>query len=177
MCVRRRRQTVEIGNSIVSLDLTAGMATRQKSISGAFLVLLALVLACGKPIVASAQAADNARPRISAIRVGLGGCYKVGHWTPICVDASGLTSGEDARIEVTVIDSDGVDTTSAATIQATEGADKNGTATIYTKVGRVGAPIRIALFDGDTSIAQAILRPTASRTLQHPYCSCRQRLS
>ena len=135
------------------------MATRQKSLLHAFLCLLALALACCTPIVANAQAAEDAQPRIAAIRVGLGGCYKVGHWTPICVDTSGLTSSEEVRIEVTVIDSDGVETTSSAPIQSTEDVETNGTATVYTKVGRVGAPIRVSLIDRDTSIAQAILRP------------------
>jgi hypothetical protein len=57
-----------------------------------------------------------------------------------------------------VIDSDGVETTSAAPIPTAD-AGANNSAVVYTKVGRVGAPVQVALVNGETPIARRVIRP------------------
>jgi hypothetical protein len=151
------RHSLEIGSSIELSYSTAGMAIRQKSIARVFFCLLALALVLHKSAGARAQSTGEG-PRIDAVQIGLANCYKVGHWTPIRVDASGIASLKEARFEVTVIDSDGVETTSAAPIPTAD-AGANNSAVVYTKVGRVGAPVQVALVNGETPIARRVIRP------------------
>ena len=112
----------------------------------------------------------SGRPRIAAVRVGIADHYKVGHWTPIEVEASGLDGTiENPRIDITVIDSDGVETTSTATFPESSAVASHRTAIAYTKVGRMGAPIRVLLADGDKQLhTQTVLAATVSQSASAP---------
>jgi hypothetical protein len=125
--------------------------------SFAWLLLLAAALIC-RPAGAVAQDVVLQGPRIGAIRVGLAGCYLLGHWTPVWVEADGVAALKDPRAKVTVVDSDGVATTAAAPLQPSNGNGAKWTAVVYTKIGRRGAEIQIALVDGDEPIAEKSLR-------------------
>ena len=106
-------------------------------------------LACQVSIGVAAQTAANSGPRISSIRVGLANCYKVGHWIPVAVEVEGVAQLEEPRIEVTVDDSDGVPTTAAVHMQPSAAAAPKWNAVSFTKVGRLGATIQVALADTD----------------------------
>jgi hypothetical protein len=124
----------------------------------AFLLLLAGALLSGAPTDA-AQTASNADPQIERARIGLANCYKIGHWTPVRVEISGLQAQDNAAIEVTVIDSDGVATTAAAPCSPMESTHTTGAVTLYTKVGKLGAPIQIVLADGNRRMVESTLWP------------------
>jgi hypothetical protein len=47
-------------------------------------------------------------PRVAAIRVGLAGKYKVGHWTPVWITLAGGTTPTQVRLDVTTPDGDRV---------------------------------------------------------------------
>ena len=143
------------------------MATRRKSISPAFLCLLAL---CSPAVRRSLQMRKRPMmldPGLLRSESASADCYKVGHWTPICVDTSGLTSLEDARIEVTVIDSDGVDNNVNGANSSNRRRGQQWRRQLFTpKLAAWVLPFGSSLIDGDTSIAQTTLRPApTSRTL------------
>jgi hypothetical protein len=104
-------------------------------------------------------AAAEARPKISAVRVGIAGHYKVGCWTPIWVETEAAENLADAHIAVTVVDSDAVATTASAPLQTTARAGGRPTTVIYTKVGRISATIHVAMLDGKKSLDELTLRP------------------
>jgi hypothetical protein len=117
---------------------------------------------------ATAQEADGALPQITGIQVGVANHYKVGHWTPVRVEVSGLAALDDSRIEINVIDSDGVNTTSAVVIPQTATPTADHTAVVYTKVGRMGVPIRAVLSDGGKQIHELTARPNGARVSETP---------
>ena len=59
-------------------------------------------------------AAEPAAPRVVDVRVGVGGHYKIGHWTPVWITVDGIGSLEEPRVEVAVPDNDGVMTVAGA---------------------------------------------------------------
>ena len=69
--------------------------------------------------------------------------------------------GEKQQVEVTVADSDGVPTTASAPLTAAEASHGSSSASVYTKVGRVGSPIQVSLLDGERRIDEQTLRPDA----------------
>ena len=61
---------------------------------------------CLVPLVSVAQ--EPQPPQILDVRVGFGGRYKVGGWTPVEVTLLGGDIPLTARVELTVADGDGV---------------------------------------------------------------------
>jgi hypothetical protein len=103
--------------------------------------ILAAVIAffCGASALAAGQPEEG--PRIASCHVGFDDHFKVGFWTPIWVNVAGAPHDAQLSIEVTTSDSDGV----AMTVSA----PCTGESTlIYTMVGRIGSPIRVALLSG-----------------------------
>lgn len=89
--------------------------------------------------------------QIIDVRVGLKNHFKLGCWTPIAVEidgGAGATETKDLRVEVTVVDSDGVPTTASTPI-ATLGTGSSRQIVVYTQVGRIGSPIDISFRAGD----------------------------
>ena len=101
---------------------------------------------------------QSARPRLSDIRLGISNYYKVGHWTAVWAEVEGEVPPA-ARVEVTVADSDGVATTADAPLEANSAQNGRSAALVYTRVGRVGAPIRVALVDDGQLLAERTLHP------------------
>ena len=76
-----------------------------------FFVGVPLLLAM--PVLAGASSvwAENTELDIVDVRIGFGGSYKLGCWTPLQVDVAGGSEGCSGRVSITVPDSDGVPTT------------------------------------------------------------------
>ena len=129
-----------------------------------FMLLLVAIMAC--QFVPRTLAAETAiaEPKIVAARIGLKNHYKVGFWTPVSVDVdytAGAEAAKDLRVDVTVVDSDGVATTASAPLSTQTASDGRRSAVVYTQVGRVGSPIRVSLVDGDRQLDELALLPTA----------------
>src|SRR5262245_54613569 len=88
-----------------------------------------LGLNCG---IDMAQAAEP-RPRITSVRVGIAGHYKVGCWTPISIDTATTENLENGQVAVTVVDSDAVPTTASAPLQFQTAGNGRPTTVVYTK--------------------------------------------
>ena len=88
-----------------------------------------------------ANAAELAPAKIVACRVGIGGQFKVGFWTPVWVDVESAESAPKLLVEVTVNDSDGVATTMPAPLPVTSSTGKLSTCLLYTRIGKIGSAI------------------------------------
>ncbi|MEX2309279.1 MAG: hypothetical protein WD738_16890 [Pirellulales bacterium] len=107
----------------------------------------------------------NDHPRIVDCRVGFDGQFKVGFWTPIWVAVAGDVARRPVRVEATTIDSDGVHVSVSAPLE-TGGDSAEGIwpVLLYTKVGRIAAPIHVTLFsDDDTVLDRFELSPNTER--------------
>ena len=104
-------------------------------------------------------------PQIAECRIGFNGHFKVGFWTPIWVAVSGDVAGRPLRVEATTIDSDGVPVSTAAQVETGgESAEGLWPVLLYTKVGRIGAPVHLSLFAEDDSVLDRFdLSPNADR--------------
>lgn len=102
--------------------------------------LLAAVSLATHPL--AADAVESSASTIKNCSVGLDGTLKVGHWTPVWIETSG-TSGGDARLELTAMDSDGVEVTVASDVAS------EGRTLLYTRVGRLGSKLRVRLVNAD----------------------------
>src|SRR6188472_3842078 len=124
----------------------------------------ALVVAVGAAIAAfvdSSFAADTAtQAKIERVELGVKNHFKDGSGTPIRSEIDGAPTGEKQQVEVTVEDSDGIPTTASAPLTAGAGGH-NSSATVYTKVGRIGSVIQVSLVDGERRIVEQTLRPDA----------------
>jgi hypothetical protein len=105
-------------------------------------LLSALVLLLLVESFAPASAEGTDAPHIAGCRVGFNGLFKVGHWTPVWVNVAGVTA-ERPTIELTAIDSDGVDVTISAA------SDETHPTLLYTRLGRLSASIHLRLVSAD----------------------------
>ncbi len=120
---------------------------------GGLALLVALVGgSCPKTV---ANAAEVAPAKIVACRVGIGGQYKVGFWTPVWVDVESAESAPKLLVEVTVNDSDGVATTMPAPLPVTSSNGKISTCLLYTRIGRIGGAIDVKLL-GDGKVVDEV---------------------
>jgi len=106
---------------------------------------LLLTLFAAAPLESGVFAAADSGPAITECRVGLDGTLKVGHWTPVWVEVAVGTAAK-ARIELTAIDSDGVEVTVAREVASA------GPNLLYTRVGRLGSSLRLRLLDAEGNI-------------------------
>ena len=98
-------------------------------------------------VCAAAAMADDARespPHLAGCRIGFDGQYKVGHWTPLWVDVADAKVDEPLQLEVTTLDNDGVEVTTPHQV-----ATGQESTLLYIYVGRLSAPIRVALLTED----------------------------
>ena len=124
----------------------------------AFIVVL---IAAGAASVEWSFAADlPAEMKIGTVELGFKNHFKVGCWTPVRIGIDGFPTTEKPKVEVTVADSDGVPTTASASLTPS-GANRAPSATVYTKVGRIGNEIQVSLIDGERRIVEQTLRPDA----------------
>jgi hypothetical protein len=101
----------------------------------------------------SMWAAENSSPRIADCRIGFDGAFKVGHWTPIWLAASGDVASTRPTVEVTTTDSEGVAMTVAKPVPM-EGGSVEGCRPVllYTKVGRIGSDVVVTLVGEDKQV-------------------------
>lgn len=102
-------------------------------------------LFAGSFVESRALAVESAVPTIAECRVGLDGVLKVGHWTPVWVDVAGNPAA-GTRVELTAIDSDGVEVAASAPAAAA------GPTLLYTRIGRVGSGVNLRLLDAQGSV-------------------------
>lgn len=123
-----------------------------------FAFIVALVAAVASTFDSSFAADSTADMKIGRVELGFKNHFKVGSWTPVRIQADGSPMGDKQRVDVTVGDSDGVPTTASAPLSAAEGSH-GSSATVYTKVGRVGDAIQVSLVDSERRIDELTLRP------------------
>jgi hypothetical protein len=133
-------------------------------------VLVAMLLAVSATATLAAPPSDA--PRITDCRIGWDNQYKVGHWTPMWIDVSGALPVA-TRIEVTVPDADGVETTFTATPTAdaarAQDSSRHGeppvaagqplSVLLYVKIGRIRSEVDIALVAEGKQLDRATFQP------------------
>lgn len=104
-----------------------------------------LVLLAGLP----GRAAES--PRVTAVRVGFDGQYKVGDWTPIWVTLSAGGEKLQGRLELTVLDGEGVEVAYLAPDAPPVEVPAKSEATFlqYVKFGRVRSHLTVRLRGDD----------------------------
>jgi hypothetical protein len=103
----------------------------------------------------------QATVQIVDARVGFKNHFKLGCWTPITVEIDGIGAPGESnglRMDVTVMDSDGVPTTASVPV-GTLSTEHATQAAVYTQVGRIGSPIDISLYAGNRVVATRTLSP------------------
>jgi hypothetical protein len=131
----------------------------------AFVVVLVAAITA---LMDSSFAADSPPDaKIGRVELGFKNHFKVGSWTPVRIEIDGAPTGEKQQVEVTVEDSDGVPTTASAPLTTGTG-NHNSSATVYTKVGRIGSLIQVSLVDGEHRVAEQTLRPDAKTRPSSP---------
>lgn len=118
----------------------------------AYRLAAVVIAACCAPALI---AAENAGPRITGVRVGFDGHYKVGYWTTVVVSLAGGTETVHGRLEVIVADGDGVDAAYAAVANEMleVPASSELSVTRYVKFGRTSGGMTVVLRGDDGVLA------------------------
>jgi hypothetical protein len=120
-----------------------------------FRVLAIFSVLVGAPLAATGHGATDVAgpPQIAECRVGFGGYFKVGCWSPIWVAVSGDVAGRPLRVEATTSDSDGVRVSVTASV-ATAGDSAQGLwrVPLYARIGRIAAALNLKLVAEDGSV-------------------------
>ena len=116
-------------------------------------------------IAAAADREQPSLPQIADCRVGFDGQFKVGFWTPIWVTVAGDVAGQPLHIVASTIDSDGIQTSVSAEVETSrDSVEGLWTVLLYTKIGRIGAPVHVTLVaEDDTVLDRFDLSPNADR--------------
>lgn len=115
-----------------------------------FVVLLLSFAAsaiCLNAVPNRATAESHQSPTLEAVRVGFGGKYKVGFWTPVRVTLRGGDQPVSGQLELETVDGDGVRVqfTGVANESLRIPAEATVTVTRYVKFGRVSGRLKIRL--------------------------------
>ncbi len=113
-------------------------------------MLWAVVAVCA---AATAQAAPTAGPGINGVRVGFGGHYKVGTWTPVEVSLRGVENLVAGKLRLVVPDGDGVPTAVSAPVERGQSS-----VACLVRFGRVAGRLDVELDDGDQRLARRTFR-------------------
>jgi hypothetical protein len=114
------------------------------------LAIVAFVLSTIRPATAETPAA----PEIVGVRVGFGGIYKLGCWTPITVELRGGAQSMTGRLVVTVPDTDGVPTRVSSDPQRPVGIDPQQTTSVqmFVRVGQAQSAIDVQYVADDGEV-------------------------
>lgn len=105
--------------------------------------------------LATMSSANGNDITIDDVTIGIDGWYRVGRLTQVVVDLTATTEYRDARLEVTLPDGEGVESTFASTVSIQSGANRLET---IVKSGRVDGELTVRLLDNsDTEIASTVL--------------------
>ena len=102
---------------------------------------LGLVLSCGL----GSRLAEAAEPaRVDQVRVGLGGYYKVGYWTPVWITLTAAESGYEGRVRLETPDADGTGVQFELPLEPVR-LEAGQTATVlrYAKFGRLDGGLTV----------------------------------
>lgn len=115
--------------------------------------LLLLVLAAACP--AGGQEAEQTG-RVEKVRVGFGGKYKLGHWTPVQVTLSGGSRGLRGKLELIAPDGDGVLAVyeTGADGRLDVAAEAEVTITRYARFGRNDGQLGIRITDDSRTVLE-----------------------
>ncbi len=115
---------------------------------------IALVLSLAVLLVPAVAGAQEASPRIASMKIGLGGIFKVGYWTPIRVTLAGGSAGFRGKLEFTAPDSDDLTTRFVDGDTELIEIPPQGawTGWRYVKLGRIDGTIRGLLREEDGAI-------------------------
>jgi hypothetical protein len=111
------------------------------------LVLLATLLG------PAAHAQEARPPVIAGVKVGIGGRYKVGVWTPIEVVIRGGSSPVTGRVRTTVADSDGLNCSFEAAGPCTIPPGQDKSVGLYVRFGREASTIGLELLVDNVALA------------------------
>lgn len=134
-------------------------------------IIIATVVLLGHRGVLVAASEVGEGPRISEVRCGLDGQYKLGHWMPVRLTVSGGDSGFSGHVELSLIDGDNV-TACFAPASRQPLKIRGGelwTGWRYAKAGRLGGAIRVTLRDEEGTVVAVRTRSGLA-----PHASTRQ---
>ena len=119
----------------------------------AFLILGAIAALAWLSPAASAQ---DDRPEIVRLRVGIGGCYKVGQWTPVEITLRGGNAAMTGGVTLTVPDGDGVPSRVSTPVnrpcQVLPGRDT--TVLLFARFGRTDSDAMVRFHVDDKVVAE-----------------------
>ncbi len=126
-----------------------------------------LLLSLASPSAALGAAADDpgatagGGPTIVGVRVGVGGRYKPGCWTPVNVAVRGVGSLEGGVLTLTVPDGDGVPSRFSTPLPspAPLGEPRDAGVELYARFGRVNSPLRLELTTSQGVLARKDFKP------------------
>lgn len=120
----------------------------------AWLVLVGLLVTPAPADVVEGEAPEESP---LGVRVGFGGYYKVGVWTPVEVTFRGRGRHPTDKVVVTVPDGDGV----PSRVRAVFSGDETSV-TVYTRFGRVESELAVEIEREGKVIARRVLQTTAA---------------
>ena len=118
-------------------------------------LLASILLTTAQPF---SVAGEDGGPRIDSIRVGFGGRYKVGYWTPVWIKLAGGQRSLNAHVEVSTPDGDGVPTRFVQQDERPMALRADDTVTVqrYVKPGRARGGFAVQLRGEDRVLATRV---------------------
>lgn len=103
----------------------------------------------------TANTALVAPPRITGLRAGLAGKFKVGYWTPFIVDLEGGSQPVQGHVEIVTPDSEGVPSRvhTPAERNLSLAAGEKKSVVLYTKLGRLTGDVTVSLHGNSGPLA------------------------
>ena len=130
--------------------------TRALLASGLLMAVLLLISSAAMTVASEATSLEVAggAARITSVKIGLGGKFKVGSWTPVHVSVNGGEAGFAGKIEFVAADNDLLATTfaegTASLVEVPRGESWSGWR--YFKVGRMRGTMRVLLRNRDGEV-------------------------
>lgn len=115
---------------------------------------------------AAGRAADRAAPDITIddVRIGIGGAYKVGHWTPVWVTLSNSGPDINVQLQIAARDGEGVQAILVRTpdTHVRLKAGSKTTALQYMKAGRAGSSLTVRVTGDQGELARRSFSSSSS---------------
>ena len=126
--------------------------------------LFVLGLVCLLLFAKDGMAQDASIPEIAAVRVGIGGCYKAGLWTPIEVTVRGGNAAWAGQVSVLAPDSDGVPCRFSTPAESPCRIDAGKTAPVKlcVRIGRSVGELTVELRQADGPVVRRTLKAGTS---------------
>lgn len=171
LCGRRAPRDDDSSRGAKGLQSFAGRLNRcrrplrlARIVHKVFAIVAALVLVLATTI-APGESNCATGATIAKCRIGFENHFKVGYWTPVFVEVAGAQAGDSLKIELSTVDSDGVETVIPSSLELSGSPgqrESSHTHTLYAKIGRPASPLHVALFKDETEIDRLTLRPSST---------------